>query len=95
MKITPSEQHIRQTPVHRKDLVCDRIICGRYRDSTGHRLEKRAKLRESYEHHMNLNFCLGGIINEIHAPETKSPSYVAQPRCSFFPHTDAATSRRT
>jgi len=94
-EITPSEQHTRQTPVHRKDLVCDHIICGRYKDFTGHRTGKRAKIRGSYEHHANINFCLGGITNEIHEPETKSPSHVAQPHCSFFPYADAATSRRT
>jgi len=66
-EVTPSERHTRQTPVHRKDLVRDRIIY----------------------------FCLGGITNEIHTPETKSPSHVAQPRCSFFSYADAATSKRT
>jgi len=94
-EITPSKQHTRQTPTHRKDLVCDCIICGRYKDSTGHRTRKRAKIRGSYEHHATINFCLSGITNEIHAPETKSPSHVAQPRCSLFPYADAVTSRRT
>jgi len=54
-EITPSEQHTRQTPVHRKDLVHDRIICGRYKDSTGHRTGKRTNIRGSYEHHANIN----------------------------------------
>jgi len=94
-EITASEQHTRQTPVHRKDLVCNRIIRGRYKDSNGYSTGKRAKIRGSYEHHANINNCLGGITNEIHAPETKSPSHVAQPRCSLFPYADAATSRRT
>jgi len=62
-KITPSEQHTRQTPVHRKDLVRDRIICGRYKNCTGHRTGKRTNVRGSYEHHANINFCLGGITN--------------------------------
>jgi len=70
-KITPSEQYTRQTPVHRKDLVHDRIICGRYKYSTGHRKGKRANIRRSYEHHANINFCLAGITNEVHTPETK------------------------
>jgi len=82
---TPPEQHTRQIPVHRKDLVRDRIMCGRYKDSTEHRMGKRA----------NIDFCLGRITNEIPTPETKRPSHVGQPRCSFFPYTDAATSRRT
>jgi len=68
---TPSEQHTRQPPAYRKDLVCDRIICGRYKDPTGYRIGKWAKGRESYEHHANINFCLGGITNEIHAQEKK------------------------
>jgi len=84
-EITPSEQYTKQTPMHRKDLVRDHIMCGRYKDSTGHRMGKRA----------NINFCLGGITNEIHTPETKSPSHIVQPRCSLFPYADAATSRRT
>jgi len=82
---TPPEQYTRQTLVHRKNLVRDRIMCGRCKDSTGHRMGKRA----------NIDFCLGGITNEISTPETKSPSHVVQPRCSFFPYADAATSRRT
>jgi len=94
-EITSAEQHTRQTPVHRKGLVCDRIICGRYKDSTGHRTGKRANIRGSYEHHANINFCFGGITNEIHAPETKSPSHATQPRCSLFPYANAVTSRRT
>jgi len=94
-KITPSEQHTRQTSVHRKDLVRDGIICGRYKDSTGHRTGKWANIHGSYEHHANISFCLDGITNEIHTPETKGPSHFAQPRCSFFPYADAATSRRT
>jgi len=82
---TPPKQHTGQTPVHRKDLVRDRIICGRCKDSTGHRMGKRT----------NIDFCLGGITNEIPTPEAKSPSHVVQPRYSFFPYADAATSRRT
>jgi len=58
---TPPEQHTRQIPVHRKDLLRDRIVCSRCKDSTGHRMEKRA----------NIDFCLGGITNEIPTPETK------------------------
>jgi len=94
-EVTPSEQHTRQPPEHRKDLVRDRIICGRYKDSTEHRTGKRAKVCGSCEHHANINFCLGGITNEIHAPETKSPSHDSRPRCSLFPYADAAKSRRT
>jgi len=82
---TLSKQHTRQNPVHRKDLVHDRTMCGRYKDSTGHRMGKRT----------NIDFCLGGITNEIHTPEAKSPSHVVQPCCSFFPQADAAKSRRT
>jgi len=92
---TPSEQHTRQTPAHRKDLVRDPILRGKYKVYTEHRTEKRAKVRGSYEHHANINFCLGGITNEIHAPETQSPSHDLQPRCSFFSYADAVTSRRT
>jgi len=44
-KATTSEQHTRQFPVHRKDLVRDRILCGRYKDPTEHRTGKRAKVR--------------------------------------------------
>jgi len=92
---TPSEQHTGQPPAHRKDLVRDRILCGRYKDSTEHRTGKRAKVRGSYEHHANIKFCLGEITNEIHEPETKSPSHDLRPRCSFFSYADAVTSRRT
>jgi len=81
---TPSKQHTRQNPVHRKDLVRDRTLCGRYIDSTGHRMGKRT----------DIDFCLGGITNEIPTPEAKSSSHVVRPRCSFFPCADAATSRR-
>jgi len=81
----PPEQYTRQTPVYRKGLVRDRIMCGRCKDSTGHRMGKRA----------NTDFCLGGITNEIPTPEAKSPSHVVQPHCSFFPYAYAATSRRT
>jgi len=70
-------QHTRQLPVYKKDLVCDRTICGRYKYSTVYRMGRRAKGRGSYEHHANINFCLGGITNEIHAPKTKSPSHVS------------------
>jgi len=73
---TLPKQRTKQIPVHRKDLVRDRIMCGRCKDSTGHRMGKRA----------NIDFCLGGIT---------SPSHVVQPRCSFFPQADTATSRRT
>jgi len=82
---TPPEQYTRQTLVHRKALVRDRIMCGRCKDSTGHRMGKRA----------NIDFCLGGFTNEIPTPETKSPSHIVQPRCSFFPYAYAATIRRT
>jgi len=82
---TPPEQHTRQISVHRNDLGHDRIMCGRCKDSTGHRMGKRT----------NIDFYLGGITNEIPTPETKSPSHVVQPRCSFFPYADAAMSRRT
>jgi len=92
---SPSEQYTRQTPVHRKNLVRDRTKCGRYKDSTSHRMGIRANIRGSYEHHANINFCPGGVTNKIHTPETKSPSRVVQPRCSFFPYTDAATGGRT
>jgi len=88
-------QHTRQHPAYQKDLVCDRTICGRYKDSTGYRTGRRAKGRGSCEHHANINFCPGGITNEIHAPETKSPSHVSQPRCSLFSYADAVKSRRT
>jgi len=82
---TPPERHTRQTPVYRKDFVRDRIISGRYKDSTWHRMGKRT----------NIDFYLDGITNEIPTPKAKSHSHVVQPRCSFFPYTDAATSRRT
>jgi len=83
-KATPSKQHTRPNPVHRKDLVRDRTLCGRYIDSTEHHMGKRA----------NIDFCLGGVTNEIPTPGAKSPSHVARPRCSFFPCTDTARSRR-
>jgi len=92
---TPSDQHTRQPPVHRKDLVCDRIICSRYKDSTEHRTGKRAKVRGSYEHHANINFCLSRITNEIQAPETKSPSHDLRPRCLLVPYADAVKSSCT
>jgi len=58
----------------KKDLVHDGILCGRYKYSTEHRRGKRAKVHGSYEHQANINFCLGGITNEIHMQETPSPS---------------------
>jgi len=94
-EITSSEQHTRQPPAYRKDLVCDHIICSRYKDSTEYRTGKRAKGRRSYEHHANINFCLGGITNKIPAPETKNPSHDSRPRCSLFSYADAVKSRRT
>jgi len=81
---TPPKQHTRRNPVYREDLVRDRTMCGRYVDSTRHRMGKRT----------NIDFCLGGITNEIPTLEAKSPSHVVQPRCSVFPYADTATSRR-
>jgi len=54
-----------------------------------------AKKRGSCEHHGNINFFLGGITNEIHAPEVISPSHVSQPRCSLFSYADTALSKRS
>jgi len=85
----------RQSPAHKQDLVCDRIICGGYKDSSKCRTGKRAKERGSYEHHTNINFCLGGITNEIHTPEAQSLNLASQPRCSLFSYTNAVRSRRT
>jgi len=86
-------QCTRQTPAYRKDLVRDCAISGRYKSSGKRRTEKLAKKRGSCEHHGNINFCLGGITNEIHPPETKSPSHISQPRCPLFSYADAVKSR--
>jgi len=86
---TPPGQHTRQPPAYRKDLVRDRTICGKYKDPTRYRTGRRAKRRWSYEHHKNINLCLGGITNKIHALETKCPSLF------IFSYADAVKSRRT
>jgi len=92
---TPPGQYTRQPPAYRTDLVCDRANSGKYKSPIRYRTGRRAKKRGSCEHHENINFCLGGITNEIHSPETQSPSHVSQPRCSFFSYADAVKSRRT
>jgi len=91
---TPPVQSTRQPPEHLKDLVCDCAISGKYRNPARCRTGRLAKKRWSCEHHENINFCLGGIMNEIHLPETKSPNNVSQPRCSLFSYADAVKSRR-
>jgi len=91
---TPPVQSTRQPPEYRKDLVCDCAISGKYKSLFRCRTGRPAKKRGSYEHHGNINFCLGGITNEIHPPEIKSPSHVSQPRCSVVSYADAVKSRR-
>jgi len=91
---TPSGQCTRQPPEYLKDLVRDCAISGKYKSLRRCRTGRLAKKRGSYEHHGNINFCLSGITDEIHPPETKSPSHVSQPRCPVFPYADAVKSRR-
>jgi len=88
-------QHTRQPPAYQTDEVCDRTNSGKYKSPIKYRTGRRAKKCGSCEHHGNNNFCLGGSTNEIHAPETQSPSHVAQPRCLFFSYADAVKCRRT
>jgi len=91
---TLSGQHTRQPPVYLKDLVCDCVTSGKYKSPIRCRTGRLAKKRGSCEHHENINFCPGGITNEIQPPETKSPSHVSQPRCPGFSYSDAVKSRR-
>jgi len=91
---TPPGQCTRQSPEYRKDLVCDCAISGKYKSPIRCRTGRLAKKHGSYEHHGNINFCLGRITNEIHPLETKSPSHISQPRCSVFSYADAVKSRR-
>jgi len=70
-------QHTRQPPAYLKDFVCDCVTSGKYESPTRCRTGKLATKCSSCEHHENINFCPGGITNEIHPPETKSPSHVS------------------
>jgi len=88
-------QHTMQPPAYQTDKVCDRTNSRKYKIPIKYRTGRRSKKRGSCEHHGNNNFCLGGSMNEIHAPETQSPSHVAQPRCLFFSYADAVKCRRT
>jgi len=90
----PPRPCTRQPPAYRKDLVRGRAISDSYKYPIGHRTGDWAKKRGSCEHHENINFCSGRITNEIHPPETKSPSHVSQPCCPVFSYADAVKSRR-
>jgi len=89
---TLSGQYTRQPPAFRTDLAL--ATYGTAKSPIRYRTGRRAKKRGSCEHHGNINFCLGGITNEIHPPEAKSPSHASQPHCPVFPYVDAVKSRR-